>query len=68
MIDKPNCFECGHKRNVPGNCHIECANVKARVEGDKHGIRNGWFFWPLLFDPTWLVSCDGFESVKERGK
>lgn len=60
---KPNCFKCCHKRNVPGNCHIECANLLAKVTGDPHGIRSGWFFWPLLFDPTWLVSCDGFEEA-----
>lgn len=32
------------------------------VKGEPHGIRNGWFSWPLNFDPTWLLSCDGFES------
>lgn len=30
------------------------------VVGDEHGIRMGWFAWPLNFDPTWLKSCDGF--------
>lgn len=63
-MNKPNCFECEHKRSVPGNCHIGCANRKARVEGSPHGIKNGWFYWPLLFDPTWLVSCDGFTESK----
>lgn len=37
-----------------------------RVIGDSHGIRMGWFFWPLNYDPTWLKSCDGFEA-KEKG-
>ena len=32
------------------------------VVGHKHGIRMGWFAWPLNFDPTWLESCDGFEA------
>lgn len=31
------------------------------VEGDPHGIRNGWFVWPLNFDPVWLRRCDGYE-------
>jgi hypothetical protein len=32
------------------------------VTGDKHGIRMGWFMWPLNYDPTWLRSCNGFEE------
>lgn len=31
------------------------------IRGDPHGIRNGWFNWPLEFDPTWLLNCDGYE-------
>jgi len=36
-------------------------NIKAHV----HGIRSGWFMWPVNFDPTWLLNCDGFEP-KQR--
>ena len=32
------------------------------IAGHSHGIRMGWFIWPWNFDPTWLESCDGFES------
>ena len=38
-----------------------------KVTGNAHGIRSGWFMWPANFDPTWLVSCDGFEA-KGAGK
>lgn len=31
------------------------------IKGNPHGIRNGWFNWPLVFDPTWLLNCDGYE-------
>jgi len=31
------------------------------IAGDPHGIKNGWFMWPLNFDPIWLRNCDGFE-------
>lgn len=24
--DKPNCYECIHRRNVPGDCHSSCAH------------------------------------------
>jgi hypothetical protein len=24
-------------------------------------MRNGWFAWPLDYDPIWLETCDAFE-------
>ena len=66
--EKPNCFKCVHRRNVPGDAHIRCNNHQAKVSGDPHGIRKGWFMWPLNFDPTWLVSCDGFSDKPEDNK
>lgn len=38
---------------------IEVAK-ELEIEGDPHGIKNGWFLWPASFDPVWLVSCNGF--------
>ena len=32
------------------------------IKGNPSGIRRGWFKWPAEFDPTWLVSCSGFEQ------
>lgn len=32
------------------------------VEGNEHGIKHGWFYWPISFDPVWLVKCNGFEK------
>jgi len=36
------------------------------VTGDPHGIRMGWFNWPYNFDPTWLKTCNGFESKETK--
>src|SRR5688572_21156552 len=30
------------------------------IRANFHGIRNGWFVWPMNFDPTWLEQCTGF--------
>ena len=60
--EKPDCYKCVHRRNIPGDAHTRCNNFEARVEGHPHGIRSGWFRWPLNFDPTWLVSCNGFSD------
>jgi hypothetical protein len=39
-------------------------NVRAMgVEGHPHGVRMGWFNWPINFDPVWLNKCDGFEAI-----
>jgi len=36
---------------------------KLNIKGDEHGIRNGWFYWPVNYDPRWLINCDGFNPV-----
>ena len=57
------CHSCKFKRSVPGNCHIQCVKPDPKITSDDHGIRNGWFFYPLLFDPTWMTSkCNNFEQ------
>lgn len=61
-MSKPNCYDCKHSRELPGDCHLGCANLSANVKGHEHGKRMGWFLWPFNFDPTWLISCDGFEK------
>lgn len=67
--NEKTCWNCQHKRSVPGDCHISCAKFDAKVEGSPHGIKNGWFYWPFNFDPIWLKSCDSFEEkVPQAGK
>jgi hypothetical protein len=63
-MEKPNCYNCVHRLTVAGSAHSRCNNHQAIVGGNPHGIKNGWFMWPLNFDPAWLVSCDGYSSDK----
>jgi len=69
---KPNCYDCIHRGDVPGDAHSCCKNPASRetlkIKGHPLGIRGGWFLWPMNFDPTWLVNCDGFEAKPEAGK
>lgn len=65
---KPNCYDCAHRREIPGDAHTRCNNHKANVKGSLLGIRNGWFMWPLNFDPTWLEACNGFSTSEEDRK
>ena len=32
------------------------------VTGHADGIRHSWFNWPRNFDPTWLLTCNGFKT------
>lgn len=57
------CYSCMNKRDVPGNCHIKCINPDESMKGSQHGINNGWFIYPILFDPVWKESiCNNYES------
>ena len=61
-VQPPDCYKCKHQRSLPFDSHSECKNLGAKVMGKPHGIRHGWFFWPLNYDPVWLVECTGFEA------
>lgn len=62
---EPRCSWCKHRREVPGNCHIACAKPCVQVTGHPHGIDNGWFMYPLLFDPVWMTTpCTTYESAE----
>ena len=56
------CYQCIHKRTVPGDAHISCAKPDSHVKGDLYGIQQGWFYYPVLFDPIWMIiECRNFE-------
>ena len=37
-----------------------------KIRAADQGIRNGWFVWPVNFDPVWLEQCEGFEHKAQR--
>ena len=59
------CYKCKYKSKVLGNAHIKCEKPDSKMKGHIHGIKNGWFYYPILFDPTWkLKDCANFAEVK----
>jgi len=63
------CSSCKHKRTVPGDAHIRCANPDPDMTGYPHGIRQGWFYYPVLFDPVWMTKeCNNYECKDETLK
>lgn len=68
------CETCVYRRPVPGNAHIECvfnwtrALTEKKVTmiplGHTHGIKQGWYMFPILFDPVWtVIKCQAFSKV-----
>lgn len=58
-----NCYECTHKRNVPGDAHIACAKPDPELRGNIRAIQKGWWYYPMLFDPIWALNkCKNFEE------
>lgn len=34
------------------------------MTGNRHGIRNGWFFYPMVFDPGWKTKlCSNYKEI-----
>lgn len=33
------------------------------IKLNPHGVKNGWAYWPLDFDPIWVESCK-FEELQ----
>ena len=60
------CYDCVHKQDVPGNAHIRCNKPDASMTGNPHGVANGWFYYPSLFDPSWKETlCNNYESKEQ---
>jgi len=36
------------------------------IIANRHGINQGWFVWPLDFDPVWLEKCVLLEEKDEQ--
>ncbi len=59
------CFQCARRRNIPGDAHIRCVKPDPEMTGDPHGIKKGWFWYPLNFDPNWKTKmCNNFKQKK----
>lgn len=67
MNKETDCYKCIYRRTIPGNCHTQCANPDPKMTGNAHGIKNGWFWYPLNFDPIWKTKkCDNYKAKEEE--
>lgn len=57
------CNTCTNAAEVPNNCHIRCDKPDPDMTGDKYGMSQGWFIYPMLFDPVWKTKfCNNYEK------
>lgn len=61
------CYDCKYGSIFPGSSHhIKCSNLDPFMKGDEHGIKNGWFIYPLNFDPAWKIkNCINYERKSD---
>jgi hypothetical protein len=55
-----DCYKCGYKGNNPGSAHIRCKydwrkSGLPAPKGKPHGIKCGWWIFPVNFDPVWMI-------------
>ena len=71
MEQKRHCYTCVYRRNIPGNAHIECSRIFGDIPEpklDPYGVKRGWCFWPVNFDPTWVGPCAGYSETEDPKK
>lgn len=60
MDNQTDCYKCGYKGDNPGSTNIRCKFNWKKSEfsypkGNPHGIKKGWWIFPLNYDPTWMI-------------
>lgn len=64
---REECWDCQFKQAIPRDAHIRCLNPDPEMIGDPHGIRMGWFWYPLNFDPVWKQKkCCNFKEKEKK--
>lgn len=62
---KKECYNCQHRREILGDCHIQCISPDPKMTGHEIGIKKGWFAYPFNFDPVWKTKlCNNYEAIK----
>lgn len=51
---------------IVGSVSLKHGDELFFIKGASHGVINGWFNWPMDFDPCWLEECTGHvEQLKK---
>jgi hypothetical protein len=72
MAKENICYTCGYRGEVAGSAHKSCrfrwtSSMRHLPTANPHGIKNGWFNFPIDFDPVWIEGqCEGYEEVADQ--
>lgn len=58
----------GGERNIFGFAAFLKGHNPLNITADPSGIKNGWFIWPINFDPVWLKTCNGYQPINQQIK
>ena len=64
------CAGCAYRESIPGDTHSRCVFKweGPMPQGKPHGIKNGWFVFPLNYDPIWGPDqCGNRSKTREPG-
>ena len=57
------CFSCESAVEIEDDFCFSCLNPDPEMIGDPHGIDQGFFNYPLVFDPIWKAkTCSNFSQ------
>ena len=68
METKKSCYDCAYRGEVAGSAHTRCKfnwgkSDKSPPIASKQGIINGWYNFPLNYDPVWQEEeCKAFST------
>ena len=74
MKVKSNCYTCQFRAGAFGSAHSRCVfrwhdqKEFEAPKGDLYGIASGWWYFPLNYDPVWMITeCEAHvEKDKEE--
>lgn len=60
------CYKCvHHRRRIAHQGSLACNNFGATLRAKPGAILRGKFWWPISFDPIYLLWCEGFSDKPE---
>jgi len=68
------CWSCAYRGENPGSAHIRCEfdwrkSANKPPTGHPHGIKNGWYIFPVNYDPTWMLDrCEEWTTERDPSK
>lgn len=63
---KTDCFKCKHKREIPGDAHIQCVYPwrTSNINPPAAKQTQWYIMFPYNFDPVWQTeSCKGYDAI-----